>query len=212
MTVGVIYFHYGIIRIIKKLRFGKVGVMKMITHIYLVRHATPSMDGNNLSQQGAMDAQKIADLVMKEAIHAVFSSPYEKSIQTVKAVAERADVQIILEDTFKERAIGNSNCDYETALSKLWGDFSFRWEGGESNASAQARGIEAMKRILNQYEGKNVVVGTHANFMALLMNYFDSKFDLTFLKSLSAPDVYQLAFNGAEITSIKRVWEDGNHN
>ncbi len=181
----------------------------MATQVFIVRHAMPSADGITLSERGAEDARKIAELLAPENIHAVISSPSEKAIRTVQQIADHAGIDVMIDKAFDERPIGKSGIDFEAALTKLWEDPSFAFEGGESNVTAQRRAIDALNGVLTQYEGKNVVIGTHANMTVLMLNYFDGKYGLPFWKQLSIPDVFKLTFDGQTLLNISRVWKDG---
>jgi 2,3-bisphosphoglycerate-dependent phosphoglycerate mutase len=80
----------------------------------------------------------------------------------------------------------------ETAIYKVWHDEHFSFDGGESNKKAQERGVRALKKVLTEYSGKNIVIGTHGNIMVLIMNYYDSIYDYEFWKQLSMPDIISL--------------------
>lgn len=49
------------------------------------------------------------------------------------------------------------------------------------------------------------MIGTHGNLMVLIMNYLDSKYDITFWKGLQMPDIYKLTFYGENLTSVIRI-------
>ncbi|ALC90743.1 phosphoglycerate mutase [Bacillus sp. FJAT-18017] len=184
----------------------------MLTNLFFVRHAhsdyTPDELGRPLSQQGQADAHKITKYLEKEAIDFIVSSPYERAIQTVKGVADCIGKEIILEDDFKERnlAAGPVN-DFQYAIKKVWEDPSFSWEGGESNIIAQKRGITATLRVLERFQGHNIVIGTHGNIMVLIMNYLDNKYVFEFWENLDMPDIYKLTFNKTELIEVRKIWE-----
>lgn len=92
----------------------------------------------------------------------------------------------------------------------MWEDWTFAYEGGESNDVAQKRAILCMQNILEKYKGKNIVIGTHGNIMVLLMNYFDSKYDFQFWKTIQMPDVYKLTFDNNRFISAERIEEAGH--
>ena len=56
------------------------------------------------------------------------------------------------------------------------------------------------------YKGKNIVIGTHGNIMALIMNYYDKKYDYLFWKRLNMPDIYELSFEDKELISINKIY------
>lgn len=172
----------------------------MNTNIYLVRHAhsiyTADELNRPLSEKGYRDAEKIRSNLLTENIDVVFSSPYKRAIQTVEGIAKHIGTEIIIEDGFKERKIAEGVVgNFESNMTKLWTNFNFAFEGGESNLVAQKRGIYSLNKLLNKYKGKNIVIGTHGNIMVLIMNFFDEIYDYEFWKNLSMPDIYKLSFN-----------------
>lgn len=62
--------------------------------------------------------------------------------------------------------------------------------------------------MLDKYNGKNIVIGTHGNIMVLIMNYFDSKYDFSLWKNLEMPDIYKLTFKDRELKSVERLWRE----
>ncbi|AXI08726.1 histidine phosphatase family protein [Oceanobacillus zhaokaii] len=188
----------------------------MQTNVYLVRHAhstfTPDELGRPLSVQGLIDADRINSFLEKEDIDVVIASQYKRAVQTVEGIAQRIGKEVIIENGFKERKLAeNPVDDFDSAISKVWQNPSFSWEGGESNIEAQKRGISATFKILNRYEGKNIAVGTHGNIMVLIMNYLDKKYDFHFWKSLDMPDIYKLTFNKAILHDVTRIWSREGH-
>ena len=183
----------------------------MKTNLYLVRHAhsvyTADEMGRPLSARGLDDAKMVTELLEKERIDYVFSSPYQRAIQTVEGIAAAIHREVELEEGFKERILaGKPVDDFELAIAKVWDDEDFAWEGGESNKAAQARGVSAMLRVLESCQGKNVVIGTHGNIMVLIMNHFDKQYGFDFWKELSMPDIYRLSFSGNRLIDIDRIW------
>ncbi|MBS4218659.1 histidine phosphatase family protein [Bacillus sp. FJAT-49711] len=189
--------------------------MKLQTNIYLVRHAhstyTPDELGRPLSEQGVNDSHLVTEQLKSENIDFVISSPYKRAIQTVEGISKWIDKEIIIEEGFKERKLAKGPVeDFIEAITIVWENPNFAWKGGESNISAQKRGVDITFKILKKYEGKNIVIGTHGNIMVLIMNYFDSKFDFTFWQKLDMPDIYRLTFEGTQLVEVKRIWRKDN--
>ncbi|MGH4125065.1 MAG: histidine phosphatase family protein [Clostridium sp.] len=185
----------------------------MNTNIYLVRHAHSSytVDELNrpLSERGYRDAERIRSILLTENIDTVLSSPYNRSIQTVEGIAKQIGTEIILEDGFKERKIAEALVEnFESGITKLWENFNYAFEGGESNLAAQNRGVVSLNKVLSKYNGKNIVIGTHGNIMVLIMNFFDSKYNYEFWKQLSMPDIYKLSFDDNKFAGVKRIFKD----
>jgi 2,3-bisphosphoglycerate-dependent phosphoglycerate mutase len=184
----------------------------MITNLYLVRHAhsiyTPEELHRPLSERGFHDAKRVTELLKKANIDHVISSPYRRSIQTVEGIAAYIGKEISIEEDFKERVLAEKPVeDFHYAIERVWSDYDFSWEGGESNTIAQKRGVKATEQVLERFIGKNIVIGTHGNIMVLIMNYFDNRYDFHFWKQLDMPDIYRLSFDGTDLKDVRRLWE-----
>jgi 2,3-bisphosphoglycerate-dependent phosphoglycerate mutase len=184
----------------------------MLTSLYFVRHAhstyTPDELVRPLSKKGQTDAEKITQFLMKESIDYVISSPYKRAIQTVKGITDFLGKEVIIENGFKERILSEGPLEnFDLAVTKVWIEPNFSWEGGESNIIAQKRGVEATLMVLERFNGKNIVIGTHGNIMVLIMNYFDNKYSFSFWKELDMPDIYKLTFDGTTLKEVNRIWK-----
>ncbi|ETT50283.1 phosphoglycerate mutase [Paenibacillus sp. FSL R7-269] len=183
----------------------------MITTLYFVRHAhsTYSTDELNrpLSEDGRADAQRVTRLLLHENINILISSPYKRAIQTIEGLEKPLRTRIVIEDDFKERILSSEPVpDFGQAISKVWEDFSFAWPGGESNLVAQKRGVQALYKVLQQYKGNSIAIGTHGNMMVLIMNALDKRYDYSFWKQLEMPDIYKLSFVENKLVSVQRIW------
>lgn len=187
----------------------------MTTNLYFVRHAhsiyTPEELTRPLSEQGWKDAARVGELLKREDIHHVISSPYLRAIQTVEGIASECGQKIQLVEEFKERKLAAGVMkDFNHAIKTVWENPIFHWEGGESNVTAQKRGVQATKIILDKYEGQNVVIGTHGNIMVLIMNHFDEQYGFEFWKQLAMPDIYKLSFEHDRFVGCSRIWEESS--
>ncbi|PHG65109.1 histidine phosphatase family protein [Bacillus wiedmannii] len=181
-----------------------------MTTIYFVRHAhstyTKEERERPLSEKGHCDAENVTRLLKDKHIDVVISSPYKRAMQTVQGIANTYNLSIQLEEDLRERLLSKEPVqDFNDALQKVWEDWTFAYEGGESNDVAQRRAVICMQSILKKYKGKNIVIGTHGNIMVLLMNYFDSKYDFQFWKTLHMSDVYKLTFDNNCFSSAERI-------
>ena len=183
-----------------------------MTNLYFVRHAhsiyTPDELNRPLSERGFADAKIVTNLLKTEEIGVVVSSPYKRAVQTVEGIAQYINTEVEMIADFKERTLTTVPAnDFTLAITKVWEDYNFSWEGGESNIVAQKRGVEATLNLLEKYKGENVVIGTHGNIMVLIMNYFDSQYDFSFWQNLDMPDIYKLTFDGKVLRNVEKIWE-----
>lgn len=182
-----------------------------MTNLYFVRHAhstyTPDEMERPLSEKGFNDAKSITSFFKNEKIDVVISSPYKRAVQTVEGIADYYSKEIEYVEGFKERVLATGPVDnFNHAITKVWEDENFHWEGGESNRIAQERGVKATLDVIEKYRDKNIVIGTHGNLMVLIMNYFDRKYDFSFWENLDMPDIYKLTFEGKELIRTERLW------
>lgn len=182
----------------------------MNTNIYLIRHAHSqySIDELNrtLSPRGYGDAKKVTEVLAKENIDFVYSSPYKRAIETVEGVANYFNNKIIIDARFKERVLSLGEVkDFDSTILRVWQDFEYHLDGGESGYVAQKRGVQAIEDILLKHQGKNIAIGTHGNIMVLIMNYYNKKYGYSFWKALKMPDVYKLTFINNKLYNVKSL-------
>lgn len=185
----------------------------MVTNIYLVRHAhstyTPDELKRPLSSNGFKAAEKVTALLLGESISHIIASPYKRAIQTVEGLAKTLNLGIQIEEAFRERKLSEKPVeDFEDSIIKVWKDFTLAFEGGESGLEAQSRGVNDILRIITEYSGQNIAVGTHGNIMVLIMNYFNKSYGYEFWTTLEMPDIYKLSFDGEKLMEVKRIWKE----
>ncbi|WLR42090.1 histidine phosphatase family protein [Bacillus carboniphilus] len=111
----------------------------------------------------------------------------------------------------KERIFSNQSNrmrdeDLLPLLEESFANLDYSFNDGESNRACQNRAIMVLKELLNNYEGKKIAIGTHGAVMTLMMAYYDSKYNLDFLRSLSKPDLYKMEFSGQKLLCVERLW------
>lgn len=185
----------------------------MITNLYFVRHAHSTYTTNELerplSVRGKEDSKLVTERLKLENIDFVISSPYKRAIQTVEGISEYLGCKIEINKDFRERTLSLLPVeDFNKAITKVWSNPDFFFDGGESNKKAQQRGITATMQVLDEYKGKNVVIGTHGNIMVLIMNFFDQQYDFHFWKMLAMPDIYRLSFYENHLIEVRRIDEN----
>ena len=60
---------------------------------------------------------------------------------------------------------------------------------------------------MKRHAGQHVVVATHGNLLALILNAFDPSFGYEFWRELSFPDVYEVEFEATRLIRVRRLWE-----
>lgn len=188
----------------------------MKTFIYMVRHGeSPKAEGNErtrgLTLKGESDAQIVAQILKDEGIDTFISSPYRRAIVTIEGLAKSLGKEMIVIEDLKEVVfIGDNQImpDKEVypLVKKMFSDPEFSLPGGESFTNCQKRVVTILKKIISEYKGQKVVIGTHGAVMTMMMGYFDPQFDLDFLLNTSKPDIYKMEIDEAILIKTERLW------
>ena len=153
-----------------------------MTTVYFVRHAEPNYDNHDdmlreLTAKGLKDRELVTDFLWNKQIDMVLSSPYIRSVDTVRDFAEKKGLEIRIVDDFRERKIDSVWIeDFNSFCKKQWEDFSYKLSNGECLQEVQDRNIAALNRVLETYKGKNIVVGSHGTALSTIVNYYDKSF------------------------------------
>jgi 2,3-bisphosphoglycerate-dependent phosphoglycerate mutase len=162
-----------------------------------------------LSVQGFVDAIRLADFMEGYPIDAIFTSPYTRARQTVEPLTERLGLALSTEPDLRERDLGDGPFeDFLQAVAAVWQDPTFVHPGGESNLAAQQRGVAVVERLKNVYPGDQIVLATHGNLMALILQYYQPSVDFEFWRALSMPDIYALDFRKSEGGILQKIWNN----
>ena len=150
-----------------------------MTTVYFVRHAEPDktvLDDRlrPLTAKGQNETAIVTDFLRDKNIDVVLSSSYKRAIDTVLAFANSIGLIVIAVEDFREReAEGFVNVDdFNAFKAKQWADFSYKTPRCESLFEVQKRNIATLNRFLSEYNGKNIVIGTHGTALSTMHNYY----------------------------------------
>jgi len=155
-----------------------------MTKIYFVRHAQPDFSIHDdrirpLTGKGWQDSKKVTSFLADKNVEMIFSSPYQRSIDTVRDFADTTGLQIHIVDDLRERKITNAWIDDFEGYSKdQWSDFDYKLPEGESLREVQERNISALNSILKKHKNKVIVIATHGTALSTIINYYNESFTL----------------------------------
>ena len=184
-----------------------------MTTVYFVRHAQPNYENHDdltreLTEKGLRDRTLVTNFLRDKEIHAVLSSPFQRSVDTVKEFADEKGLTIGLVDDFRERRVDSGWIDDFTAFAKRqWADFTYKLSDGECLGEVQARNIAALNRVLAVYEGKNVAIGSHGTALSTIIHHFDPSFgyeDFDKIRGLM-PWIVRFSFEGTELVEMEKI-------
>ena len=183
-----------------------------MTCFYLIRHADSPWSPDEqrpLSTRGLAQAAAVADVMTSGAASydAIYSSTYRRAYETVFPLAQRLTLNIRMTNELCERRLAGAPVDnFLGAVAATWRDPTKALTGGESNADAQRRGVALIDRLRRRYPDGSLVLSTHGNLLALVLQHFDPTVDFDFWQGLTMPDIYVLQLDGAD-SEISRIWD-----
>jgi 2,3-bisphosphoglycerate-dependent phosphoglycerate mutase len=182
-----------------------------MTRLFLVRHAHADWEpdeGRPLSRRGRRDAVRVAELLAPEDVAAIYSSPERRAMETVEPLADQLQLGPIPIHDLRERELPVQRAgEFEAVVRASWLKPDVVVPGAEPLLAAQARGLDAVRSVLSRHSGRAVVVSTHGNLLALVVNALDPAYGYEFWRGLTFPDIYELQFRGTRLESMRRVWE-----
>lgn len=182
-----------------------------MTHIYFVRHAEPNYENHDdfareLTEKGLRDRELATRFLMDKQIDAVLSSPYQRSVDTVKHFADARGLPVRTIEDFRERKVDSVWIeDFNSFARRQWEDFHYKLSDGETLAEVQQRNIRALQQVLAEYEGQSVAIGSHGTALSTIVNYYLPTFgyaDFVQIKALM-PWVVHLEFSGSRCIRIE---------
>jgi broad specificity phosphatase PhoE len=190
----------------------------MTVTIHLVRHAAYDVidrilvgrnPGVQLSALGLRQAQALAQRFASENLAAVQSSPQTRARQTAQPIADAHGLPIEIVPEMDELALGEWT---GRSFAELEEDPAWRrWNEqrgtacppqGESMRDAQARVLAHLAQMASRYEGRAVVIVSHAEpIRAAILHYAGRSLDEFNSMQVGPASVTELALHewGAEI-------------
>ncbi len=184
-----------------------------MTTIYFVRHAEPDYDNHDdtlrpLTEKGRKDRGLVTEYLSNKNIRIALSSPYKRAYDTILDFTVKNNLEILCIDDFRERKIDSVWIeDYEAFSKNQWDDFLYRYSDGECLKEVQERNIRALHKVLLEYRGKNIVIGSHGTALSTIINYYDKSFgynEFQKIKSLM-PWIVKFKFNDLNCVHIERI-------
>lgn len=187
-------------------------IEKKLTTVYFVRHAQPNYENHDdmsreLSAKGLEDRKLVTRFLNDKQVDVVLSSPFKRAVDTVRHFANSKGLEIGIIEDFRERRIDSVWIeDFNGFCKKQWEDFTYKLSDGESLSEVQERNIVALHKVLTEYAGKTIVVGSHGTALSTIINYYDKSFGHAEFEKIRGlmPWVVEFKFDGVDCVSIKQ--------
>lgn len=175
-----------------------------MTSIYFVRHAQPEYEWEEdltrpLTAEGARDSEKVYEALKDMNLDHAFSSPYKRSVDTIRHCADSHGLEIYMDERFRERTKGANGNNFGM-FQRRWSDFDYHEEGGESLRQVQERNIETLFEVLDRHQNENILIGTHGTALSTILNYYDHNYGCgNFLRMIDyMPYIIRMDFKARE--------------
>lgn len=184
-----------------------------MTNIYFIRHAECDYnikddEAPQLTPKGVQDSKLVTQYLQGKDINHVFSSPYQRAVDTLQDFATTYNLTIQKIDDFRERKISTTFIDdFESFANAQWDDFDYKLQDGESLSEVQLRNIKAIESLLVQYSNQNIVIGTHGTALSTIINYYDNLFRYAEFQNIKKlmPYVVHMTFDGTDCRCIAMI-------
>ncbi len=184
-----------------------------MTTVYFVRHAESDHSIRDeltrpLTLKGSADVKQVTAYLKDKEIHEVLSSPYIRAIDTVQDFANAAGLELKVINDFRERKVDSIWIeDFLSFSKKQWEDFNYKLSDGECLREVQERNIKALREVLSEYQGKNIVIGTHGTALSTIINYYQSTYAYKDFERILPlmPWIVKMQFNNNTCVDISMI-------
>lgn len=159
-----------------------------MTTVFLIRHGLTGQTGTTLygrtggiglDHRGRAQSDRLARRFDGVKLTAVYSSPLERCVQTVEALAAAQGRKLELREGLIEMDAGTWTGKPLRRLRQLkaWHEVqtspaTFRFPQGESFQEARNRVVAEIERIAKRHRHGRVAVATHGDIVRLLLNHY----------------------------------------
>ncbi|HEX6593515.1 MAG TPA: histidine phosphatase family protein [Bacillota bacterium] len=180
-------------------------------NIYLIRHccASGQHPDSPLTKIGLRQANKLKDFFISRNIvcDRIISSPYLRAVDTIRPYAEYMGIPIDIDNRLKERVISEHPLDdWLDVLEQSFRDHDFRLPGGESAKDTIKRANDLLHTIFDCEDVTNVMIVSHGNLIALVLQQFNNADGFEQWKQLRNPDIYKITLDDNTVLSVDCIW------
>lgn len=194
-----------------------------MTRIYFIRHGETDWNAEGkyqgwsdipLSETGKKQAECLGERFQNIDLDVIYSSPLQRAYDTAQAVAIRKKMEIIPEEHFKEINFGEWEGLTAEQLNHLYGEkFQYflshpedaKFPGDGSFSLVTERIKIGLDKILEENEGKNIMIVSHGGLIRLCIFYL-LKMDIRFYKQMwinnTAVSVIDITSEGAVLYKV----------
>ncbi len=162
-----------------------------------VRKIYAGRSAEELTERGLAQAAEVAERLRHRDVHALYSSPIRRAVQTAQIIGEAIGLEPVTEYAFREMEMGPWEGMSEKDIARLYPE---QWRIWQSRpAELKLRGRETLEDLLKRVlagiqdirrsmgEGRRVVVVTHVAVIRVLLLRQEGK-SLNLYKKIHVPN------------------------
>lgn len=160
-----------------------------------------------LTNHGVNQAHGLAEYFEQHhyQIDRIFSSPYMRSLETVRPYARKAGIKIEVDHRLTERVLSAEPVeDRLEAIDISFEDMDYALPGGESSNDALSRVLELIEEI-KQCDSETVALVTHGNLLMIILTHFDNNYGFKQWRLLKKPDVFVIEHD-QDFHQLQHIW------
>jgi len=155
----------------------------LLTRLLVIRHGETTWNQASriqghidipLNGTGRWQATRVAEALVDEGVHAVYSSDLQRARDTAEAIAARLGLPLQLESALRERQFGRLEGRTQEEVAQHWPEEARRWrarepdygpEGGEVLQAFYDRCITALTVLAQRHPGQTIAVVAHGGVL-----------------------------------------------
>ncbi len=170
-----------------------------MTRVIFVRHcqSAPSpgvpQEFWPLTEKGRGQAQDLVPILAELGVTALASSPYLRTIETLRPFADATGLTIHIDEDLRERSFGGWIEDVEAineAVRRMHADPSYALEGGESAQVCLARFQAGIERAVRAHPHGTLAIGSHGGILSHLLARHPGGFTGEFWRRIRNPHLF----------------------
>jgi broad specificity phosphatase PhoE len=147
--------------------------------LFFIRHGKPKVVNNNfyeahLSDEALTQARQLALSGNLTKPDRIFSSPYNRAMDTARALSEIFKVSFEVKDFLREWNLQSLNLlepEYTVQTERGWMDHSMRVQGGESLDELRRRAYDGTMELVSSMTANTVFFVCHGTLMEMLCSH-----------------------------------------
>lgn len=202
--------------------------LDQVTTVVAVRHGETAWNRETriqgqldipLNSLGLAQAQRLAQALDGQGLHAIYSSDLARARQTAEAVANLQGLTVLLDAGLRERGFGMFEGLTWAEIETRWPAESERWrrrdpefaaQGGESLQDFYGRAVATVETLAARHPGQTVLIVAHGGVLDCLYRAA-ARQSLQAARSwtLGNASINRLLYSQSGLTLVG--WNDDNH-